>query len=500
MGLIVQALTGSGKAFEGCTVTKTPYVPITQDPSTDTANGKILIQYTNDQQNDMGEQLVCPQQAIYKVWFEQNMVSEHTWAPAGNQIAGGTGNKKRQNGACSAGQSGSTTATGTNTGSTNTNSNTQTNTNTNTKTNTATNTGTNSGFTTSTISSPNTITTGPTRTSGVGTTASSQSSTTYSCYPFEDPDAGPAAPQCQCDGLTDLYPTVSSTAGQSSYNLCGYGTTSPTTAPASSVAPFTTTEANGEVVSCASSSYYNYAVNENPTCAGATKVISTVASIASVYSASSASSVSASVASASNAAWSSAAAVPSAACWILSDDGFGDSSFEVYGINGWAGSGGSNLWQQEDGCGILSGGEFYTNGQSEFEGRLRDTQYAYFGLSFFKGGCVERAVHSAGGPAPGTGPGQIACQHVPSNLDSDQLDAVNRISGPQLKAVQTVADGNSTTSSLSNVTEDEVVQPGESSSASGGTNTDLVASASAALPHLSSAANAASSAPAPTGT
>ena len=355
----MQALTGSGRAFEGCTVTKTPYVPITQDPSTDTAKGKILIQYTNDQQNDMGEQLVCPQQAIYKVWFEQNMVSEHTWAPAGNQIAGGTGNKKRQNGACSAGQSGSTTATGTNTGSTNTNSNTQTNTNTNTKTNTATNTGTNSGFTTSTISS------------------------------------------------------------------------------------------------------------------------------------------STSVSSASNAAWSSAAAVPSAACWILADDGLGDSSFEVYGINGWAGSGGSKLWQQEDGCGILSGREFYTNGQSEFEGRLRDTQYAYFGLSFFKGGCVERAVHSAGGPAPGTGPGQIACQHVPSNLDSDQLDAVNRISGPQLKAVKAVADGSSTTSSLR---EDEVVQPGESSSASGGTNTDLVASASAALPHLSSAANAASSAPAPTGT
>lgn len=504
----MQALTGPGRAFEGCTVTTTPYVPITEDPTSDNAKGKILIQYTNDQQNDMGDQLVCPQQAIYKVWFEENMVSEHTWPAAGNQIAGGTGNKKRQNGACSAAQSGSNTATGTNTGGTNTKTNTQTNaisnTITNTATNTGTNTGTNSGFTTSIIRSSNTITTGPTRTSGAGTTGSSQSSTSYNCYPFEDPDAGPVTPQCQCDGLGGFYPYVSSTSGQSSYNPCGY-TTSPTTAPATPVAPFTTTESDGEVVSCASSTYYNYAVNTIPTCAGATKVVSTVASIASVYSASVASSVSAasvvSVASASNAAWSSAAAVPSAACWILSDDGFGDSAFEVYGINGWAGPGGSSLWQQENGCGIVSGGEFYTDGSSEFEGRPRDTQYAYFGLSFFKGGCVERAVHSAGGPAPGTGPGQIACQHVPSNLDSDQLDAVSRISGPQLKAVQAVADGNSTTSSLPATTEDEVVQPGESSSAStGGSNADLVASASAALPHLSSAANAASSAPAPTGT
>ena len=504
MSLIVQALTGPGRAFEGCTVTKTPYVPITQDPETDNAKGKILIQYTNDQQNDMGEQLACPQQAIYKVWFEENMVSEHKWPAAGDQIAGDIGNKKRQNGACSAAQSVSNTATGTHTGGTNTNSNLQTNAYTNAKTNTATNTGTNSGFTTSIASSSNTITTGPTGTSGAGTTGPSHSVTAYFCYPYEDPDAGPAPPQCECDGLDGFHPYLSSTAGQSNYNPCGY-TTSPTTAPASSVAPFTTTQSNGEVVSCASSTYYNYAVNTIPTCAGATKVVSTVASIASVYSASVASSVSAasvaSVASVSNVAWSSAAAVPSAACRILADDGFGDSAFEVYGINGWAGPGGSSLWHQENGCGIVSGGEFYTNGVSEFEGRVRDTQYAYFGLSFFKGGCVERAVHSAGGPAPGTGPGQIACQHVPSNLDSDQLDAVNRISGPQLKAVQAVADGNSTINSLPNTIRDEVVQPGESSSApTGGSNADLVASASAALPHLSSAANAASSAPAPTGT
>ena len=332
----------------------------------------------------------------------------------------------------------------------------------------------------------------------------SQFSMSHVCYPYADPDAGPAPPQCECDGLDGFYPYLSSTSGQSNYNPCGY-TTSPTTAPATSVAPFTTTESDGEVVSCASSTYYNYAVNTIPTCAGTTKVVSTVASIASVYSASVASSVSAvlvvSVASASDAAWSSAAAVPSAACWIIADDGFGDSTFEVEGINGWAGPEGSSLWKQEHGCGVVSGAEFHTNRLSEFEGRLRDTQWAYFGLSFFKGGCVERAVHSAGGPAPGSGPGQIACQHVPSNLDSDQLEAVNRISGPQLKAVQAVADGNSTTNILQDTTDLEVVQSGETSSAStGGSNADLVASASAALSHLSSAANTASSAPAPIST
>ena len=510
-------MTGAGRAFEGCTVTRTSYVPIEQDPAHDNAKGKVLIQYTNQQWNDdIGEDIICPQQAIYKIWFEENNVATHKWAAAGNQIVGGTGNQKRA-AACSRIQSGSTTATatgtatvntntaststaGTNTAGTNTNTaGASTNTNTNTNTNVATNTGTQSGFTTSVISGSNTITTGPTTTSGTGSTGSSQAST-YACYPFEDPDAGPVTAQCQCDGLPGFYPTVSSTTGQTSYNLCGY-TTSPTPAPTVSVPPFITTESDGDVVSCASSTYYNYAVNTIPTCAGATKVISTVTSIASVYSASLASSASvasiASASSASDAAWSSAAAVPSAACWILDDDGFGDSAFEVYGINGWAGDGGSKLWDQENGCGIVSGGEFYTDGQSMFEGRLRDTQYAYFGLSFFKGGCVERAVHSAGGPSPGTGPGQIACQHAPSTLSDDEVTAVNSIKGPQLKAVQAVAEGNSTISS--NFREAAVVQPGQSSSASTGeSNAEIVASAQAALPHLLAAASGVSSAaPAP---
>lgn len=496
-------MTGAGRAFEGCTVTRTGYVPITQDPNHDNAKGKVLVQYTNEQWNDdFGDDIICPQQAIYKLWFEGNNVATHKWPAAGNQLVAGTGNQKRA-AACSLNRSGSgtATATGTNTAGTNTAGtnigSTNTNTNIKTNTNTATDTATKSGFTTSVVSSSDTITAGPTTTSGAGATASTQSHTTYACYPFADPDAGPTTPECQCDGLPGFYPYLSSSTGQQSYNPCGY-TTSPTPASATS-SPFTTTESDGEVVSCASSTYYNYAVNTIPTCAGATKVISTVASIASVYSASSASAASkasvASVSSASDAAWSSAAAVPSAACWILDDDGFGDSAFEVYGINGWAGDGGSKLWDQENGCGIVSGGEFYTDGQSMFEGRLRDTQYAYFGLSFFKGGCVERAVHSAGGPSPGTGPGQIACQHVPSSLSSDQLNAVSSIAGPQLKAVQAVAENNTTASTFS---QKEVVQSGSSST--GDSNAELVASASAALPHLLAAASSASAAPAASST
>lgn len=503
-------MTGPGRAFAGCTVTRTGYVPIENDPKHDNAKGKILVQYTNQQWNDdIGDDVICPQQAIYKLWFQEDNLVTHTWPAAGNQIVGGVGNQKRA-AACSLQQSLSLTATvtGTNTAGANTTGTntavtsatgtvTKANTNTNSDTNTAADTGTKFGFATSILSGTNTITAGPTATSGPGATSSSKPVTTYTCSPFADPDAGPVTPQCQCDRLPGFYPYLSSTTGQSSYNPCGY-TTSPTQATLTSVPPFITTESDGAVVSCASSTYYNYAVNEIPTCAGATKVISTVASIASVYSASAASSASAvsvvSVSSASDAAWSSAAAVPSAACWILDDDGFGDSAFEVYGINGWAGDGGSKLWDQENGCGIVSGREFLTDGHSMFEGRLRDTQYAYFGLSFFKGGCVERAVHSAGGPAPGNGPNQIACQHASLTLSDDQLKAVDSIKRPQLKAVQAVAESNTTTVT-SNIKEAAVGQ-----SSTEDTAAELKISASAALPHLMAAVSGASAAPQATST
>lgn len=147
-------------------------------------------------------------------------------------------------------------------------------------------------------------------------------------------------------------------------------------APTTSVQGSTTTKSDGNVVNCASSAYYEYAVNTIPICAGATQFVSTIASIASVCSASDASAASVTSVASVSPAWSSATAVPSAASWILDDDGDGDSAFEVYGLNEWAGDGGSRFWRKKKGYSIGSGKEFHIDGQSLFEGRLRDTQYA----------------------------------------------------------------------------------------------------------------------------
>ncbi|KAI4126334.1 MAG: hypothetical protein LQ338_003811, partial [Usnochroma carphineum] len=112
--LMEQALTGEGKAFEGCKLTREPYVR--NAPDSQSANGKVLIQYTNEQENDMGEPLVCPAQAYYRVWVQAKMVSDHAWPASGNQVpAGAPGKKKRQEPVCKAGQTGTFTATGTNT-------------------------------------------------------------------------------------------------------------------------------------------------------------------------------------------------------------------------------------------------------------------------------------------------------------------------------------------------------------------------------------------------
>jgi hypothetical protein len=97
----------------------------------------------------------------------------------------------------------------------------------------------------------------------------------------------------------------------------------------------------------------------------------------------------------------------------MSDDWLGIStSFEISGINGWAGDDGSKLFNEEDGCGLIRRWQWKTGIQTDFQGRPRDTQVAYFTISFFKGGCIERAVHSAGGPPPGRGDGQLSCQSI----------------------------------------------------------------------------------------
>ena len=85
MGLLQQALTGPGRAFAGVPVTTTGYVR--QEPDSRIAKGKILVQYTNDQEDEDGERLGCTQEAIYKLWFEENMISQHTWPAVGDQLA-----------------------------------------------------------------------------------------------------------------------------------------------------------------------------------------------------------------------------------------------------------------------------------------------------------------------------------------------------------------------------------------------------------------------------
>lgn len=526
VGLIESTLTGEGCPFNGVPVTTWGYVKAKNeevDELAETARSKVLIQYDNNQVNDPPKP---QQQAIWRVWLEAQMYQDE-WDATDAQRAGScanTGNQKRQAEVSCSRPAGSSLTSGEPTGF---------------SSSAASFSGPNGSLTSAAVVSPSNGVSSAVLTSSATNSSVNQQNTltvfhahsdaklpppltsitpsqtssnavpspTFSllCYPFQDPDAGPAPPECQCDGLDGTFPYLSSSTSQSNYNPCGF-TTTPTTA-STTAAAFTTTESNGNVVSCASSTYYNFAVNMVPMCAGATSVISTVASIASVYSVSTASvtsiasvsaaSLSAISASAPSAAavYASAAAVPSAGCWILSDDGYGDSSFEVYGINGWAGSEGENLFEQEEGCGILTGFRFHTDEQDEFEGQMRDTQYAYFGLSFFKGGCVERAVHSAGGPPPGTEPGHLACQHA-SHLSGNQSDAVGGIATAQAKAVKSVANGGSTNSSLSTSDEEKAVVDTSSSSPETmeGPQPDasLVASASAALPHLLAAQSASS--------
>ena len=110
---------------------------------------------------------------------------------------------------------------------------------------------------------------------------------------------------------------------------------------------------------------------------------------------------------------------------------------------------------------------------------------------------MERAVHSAGGPSPGDGPGQIACQHKSSqDLNPDENGAIGRISGPQLKAVENVANGGGSgagTGKLGGESKMLEVEPDD-----GGAG--LASSAAAALPALSkAAANAVTTGAKPTG-
>ncbi|KAE8341429.1 hypothetical protein BDV24DRAFT_151330 [Aspergillus arachidicola] len=212
-------------------------------------------------------------------------------------------------------------------------------------------------------------------------------------------------------------------------------TPTPTPTTASSIEPpaVTTTQFNGEVVSCASGKYPDGDHSATPECAGETKVVSTVESIASAYAASVSAEVSAaasksaaeesaaaskSAAEGADASWTSAAAKPSATCDILHDNGRNKVIFRVGGINGWTdGSSFSdtlkkkcekiNFWATFRIADYL----FYGHEKSEFEGRQRDTEKVTFTMSGFRNGCVEDAIQEAGGPVHGKGEGELTCQH-----------------------------------------------------------------------------------------
>lgn len=137
-------------------------------------------------------------------------------------------------------------------------------------------------------------------------TTSTAAKFTNSCYPFADPDAGPAPPLCQCDGMDGFYLAMTAPTDNLSAGGCQYTappTPSPTTHPA-----FTETRSDGLILSCASSTYFNYAVDESAMCAGSSKVISTITSIYSAYTASAASAQSVAEASSRSAAFAAATA------------------------------------------------------------------------------------------------------------------------------------------------------------------------------------------------
>ena len=433
---LVDLLTGNSGPYMGASVEIRGYMKPTAEQFKDTrymevlerrTRGNVLVQYDNNQVDDPPKP---NQRAIWRVMLE-DQIFEDEWDATDSQksvCALPPGNQKRD------GSPGCSNPP-------------------------------------ETLSSTRTSQTGPI-TSGPTTPRSSRPSAfttfAYNCYPFQDPDAGLSGSLCECDGLDGKFPALSQSSGATSFNPCGY-TTTPTIGP-ESPKPFTTTKPDGEVIVCATSTYYNYAVNRDPVCAGSTTVISTAASINSVYSASVAASKSAAYVistsaanevstvaahhSSASAVWSSARAVPSAGCWILSDDGDGDSTFQVYGIKDWAGDGGASLHKQIKGCGILTGWTWQTGELYYFSGKRVYTQSADFGLSFFKGGCVERAVHSAGGPPPGKGSDQLECRHYTGN-DAALLSISKDIKAAQLKTGSAAASNGSTSKTEGSSQEDK---------------------------------------------
>ena len=75
---IVDLLTGAGKPWEGITVTRRGYLKPRENTKDERyfknrANSKVLIEYDNDQEAPEDEEPKANQQAIYRVWLEQQV-------------------------------------------------------------------------------------------------------------------------------------------------------------------------------------------------------------------------------------------------------------------------------------------------------------------------------------------------------------------------------------------------------------------------------------------
>lgn len=101
---IVDLLTGEGRPWQGITPTRRGYLKPKDERERNQfalrANSKVLIEYDNDQEALFGEEPNPNQQAIYRVWLEQEKF-EHQWdakADVQKDAACSNSNQKRQDG------------------------------------------------------------------------------------------------------------------------------------------------------------------------------------------------------------------------------------------------------------------------------------------------------------------------------------------------------------------------------------------------------------------
>ena len=130
-------------------------------------------------------------------------------------------------------------------------------------------------------------------------------------------------------------------------------------------------------------------------------------------------------------------------------NGISVDTYHVYDINGWAGSGGKYLKKQENGCGMLYDFEIEDQKEGKFKNeddheKMDKLTHASFKLSWNKSGCVERAIHSAGGPPAkkvkcNTGKAEVisfGAGHENSVQQFDDTESGQTQNGPQQQAPQ----------------------------------------------------------------